>query len=282
MENKGYRASHVLRRWLPVGAVAVAVAVALTDWPFGWSFWVDHPLTAAFAAGLVLLLLTGSVVDAYLRRREAKRWSSLGRVAASEFFIFFDLARMSVAHLLGFDFGARVSPRIEIHVTGARERAAGLIPTGLSTSQAYELAHIRAKYVDEQQERLPRLVRDEDWSDKASVALMELTLDLGQAIARWAGIFAILGDDERFRHVTESVRVIDEIRAVIEHLQDLPSKDAATQKAASEPSIASLVSHWTELTDALAEEDRYWEAQLHSEMKTPMPRRSEFDDPKPS
>ena len=50
---------------------------------------------------------------------------------------------------------------------------------------------------------------------------MEVNVNLGQAIARWAGIFAILGDEERFQHAAESVRAIDEIRAVAEHLKHI-------------------------------------------------------------
>ncbi len=288
MGKSGDRPPQILRRWLPVAAVAVVVAVALTDWPLGWSFWLDHPLTAAFVAGLVLLLLTGSVVDAYLRRREAKRWTSLGRVAASEFFIFFDLARMILVHLLGFDFGARVSPQIETHLTGARERAAYLMPTTLSTSQAYAFAHTRAEYVEGQRQRLPRLARDEEWNDKTSLTLMELTLNLGQAIARWAGIFAILGDKERFQHVAESVRVIDDLRAVIEHLahiqhlQDPVTEETPVQRSAVEQSVTALIAHWVALTEALGDEDRYWEQQLHAEVETPMPRRSDWDERAPN
>lgn len=283
-EARGRNHGHArlrLRRWLPVVALAVAVGVAVTDWPLEWSFWLDHPLVAALAAGLVLLLLTGSVVDAYLRRREAKRWTSLGRVAASEFFIFFDLARMIVAHLLGFDFGARVAPEIEAHLTPARERAALLIPTTLSPDEAYALAHVRARYVEEQKQRLPLLARDTGWGDDASLTLMTMTLELGRAVARWAGIFAILGDEERFQHVAESIGVIDEMRAVIEHiqhLQNLLSEDATAHRTAIDQSLSAVVVHWSSLTAALADEDRYWEQQLHAESKTPMPRRSDWDE----
>ena len=177
-----------------------------------------------------------------------------------------------------------VSPQIETHLTGARERAAYLIPTTLSTSQAYALAHTRATYVEAQEQRLPRLVPDEEWSDKTSLTLMELTLNLGQAIARWAGIFAILGDEERFQHAAESVRVIDEIRAVVEHLQHIQqlqnrvTEETPVQQFTVEQSTAALVTRWASLTEALADEDRYWEQQLHAETKTAMPRRSDWDE----
>ena len=62
------------RRYLPLVAILLTVALVVSDWPLDWSFWIDHPFIAALAAGLVLLLLTGSVVDAILRRREARSW----------------------------------------------------------------------------------------------------------------------------------------------------------------------------------------------------------------
>ena len=110
---------------------------------------------------------------------------------------------------------------------------------------------------------------------------MTMTLELGRAVARWAGIFAILGDEERFKHVAESIGVIDEMRAVIEHiqhLQNLLSEDATAHRTAIDQSLSAVVVHWSSLTAALADEDRYWEQQLHAESKTPMPRRSDWDE----
>jgi hypothetical protein len=61
------------RRYLGWIAVVVAVGLLLSDYPFGWSFWFEHPFFASFLAALVLLVLTLSVVEAVIRRREERR-----------------------------------------------------------------------------------------------------------------------------------------------------------------------------------------------------------------
>jgi hypothetical protein len=48
------------RRWLPVAAGLLVLAAVATDWPLGWSFWVEHPLIAAVAGGAVLLIFTAA------------------------------------------------------------------------------------------------------------------------------------------------------------------------------------------------------------------------------
>ena len=64
----------------------------------------------------------------------------------------------------------------------------------------------------------------------------------------------------------------------IQQLQDPVTEETPVQQFTVEESIAALVTHWVALTEALAEEDRYWEQQLHAETKTAMPRRSEWDE----
>jgi hypothetical protein len=113
----------------PIAAVATAVAVSLTDWPLGWSFWVDHPLDAALVAGAVLVFVTATVLDAYLRSREARRWRSVGRAAAAEFSHVFDQATIAMLGLLGFEArrepGTR-SSRHSRHQGNGRRRSSTL------------------------------------------------------------------------------------------------------------------------------------------------------------
>jgi cell division protein FtsW (lipid II flippase) len=91
----------LLRRSLSFVAILVAALVLVSDWPLGWAGWTEHPYLAAFAAGLVLLLLTGSVVDVILRRREARRWIDLGRGAAYALDQVFFLSEIAMFQRLG-------------------------------------------------------------------------------------------------------------------------------------------------------------------------------------
>ena len=91
----------MLRRSLPFVAIAVAALVLVSDWPLGWQGWIEHPYLAAFAAGLVLLLLTGSVVDVILRHREARRWIDVGRGAAYALDRVFFLSGIAMFQLVG-------------------------------------------------------------------------------------------------------------------------------------------------------------------------------------
>jgi cell division protein FtsW (lipid II flippase) len=111
-------------RW-PLLAVLGSAALVLTDWPLGWSFWVDHPLVAAVVAGLLVVIVTVAVIDSYLRSREAKRWGSVGRIAAAEFSHVFDQAQLGLLGMLGFDV-SRPRPAIETflgQLTRARKGA---------------------------------------------------------------------------------------------------------------------------------------------------------------
>ena len=72
-------------RW-PALALVLAVGVSLTDWPLGWSFWVDHPLDAAIVAGLYWYLRyqdEAEIRDPSGRHDEAERDRAIERDAAS-------------------------------------------------------------------------------------------------------------------------------------------------------------------------------------------------------
>jgi hypothetical protein len=51
------------RRALPAAAALTIVILPPSDWPLGWSVWVEHPLVSGRGA------TTGTLVDAILRRR---------------------------------------------------------------------------------------------------------------------------------------------------------------------------------------------------------------------
>jgi hypothetical protein len=117
----------MFRRSLPFVAILVALLVLVSDWPLGWAGWIEHPYLSAFAAGLVLLLLTGSVVDVILRRREARRWIDLGRGAAYALDQVFFLSGIAMFQLVGAGGDAGLSPEIEFHLAPPRARAVELL-----------------------------------------------------------------------------------------------------------------------------------------------------------
>src|SRR5262249_34806580 len=161
--------------------------LALSDWPFGWDFWFEHPYLAAFAAGLALLLLTGAVLDAYLRRREARRWHGIGMAAATEFLSIFYDESIAMDALLGFDNGYRLGHDVEFHLAVARARAAALL------SPAHPDAEIDEETVAT---RLPTLLADEAWRNGCSQTLRTLRGHHIDAVSRWAATFATLDYDD--------------------------------------------------------------------------------------
>src|SRR5262249_5252 len=153
---------------LPGIAVLVSLALVATDWPLEWSFWIDHPFVAALVAGLVLLLLTGSVLDVVLRRREASRWRDLGPGAAYALEQLFILYRIAMLQLRGARADVQLTAEIELQVAPARARAIELLgqlpsPVELELMMEYTEAGTRSVRAD----RLPALVRDDEWCDHA-------------------------------------------------------------------------------------------------------------------
>jgi hypothetical protein len=128
------------RRWLPVAAGLLLLAAIATDWPLGWSFWAGHPLVAAVTGGAVLLIFTGAVVDAYLQRREARRWQHIGHGAAHEFVNIFQSGGMALLQLLGYDWGEYCRADIEQPLRPARERAQRLLGASVDTDRDWNVA----------------------------------------------------------------------------------------------------------------------------------------------
>ncbi len=166
------RVAGAIRRYLPAIAVVLSVVLVVSDWPLGWSLWLDHPFIAALVAGLVLLLLTGSVVDVILRRREARRWLDLGRGAAYALDQVFFLSGIAMVQVLGVGGGTRLSPEIEFHVAPARERAAALFPAGNALDVMVEYNEGGSSTL--RHDRLPVLLRDSQWRDHALLTILAL------------------------------------------------------------------------------------------------------------
>jgi hypothetical protein len=253
----------VLRRSLPFVAILVATLLLVSDWPVGWSGWVEHPFVAAFAAGLVLLLLTGSVVDVILQRREARRWIDLGRGAAYALDQVFYLSGIAMFQLVGAGGDAQLSPEIEFHVGPARERAIELLGHGSSTPEL----SVMAEYDEERaatvaDDRLPILLSDARWRSHVLLALLALARAQEATIARWISAFGALGDAEGFRRVGRSIAILDRAEVVVQQLlavAEVEASGADSDLTADNKVMRTVISRWGELVRAYYQEAQYWE-----------------------
>src|SRR5204863_7253988 len=73
-------------------------------------------------------------------------------------------------------------------------------------------------YTDLRHERLPDLLLDQQWRDHAMMTISALVRAHEAAIARWASMFGVLGDEEGFRAVARSVSLLDLAESVQQHL----------------------------------------------------------------
>ena len=250
-----------LRRGLPVVAILIAAAFLLSDWPLGWSGWGEHPFVAAFVAGLVLLLLTGSVVDVILQRREARRWVDLGRGAAYALDQVFFLSGMAMFQLLGAGGDTPLTPEIEFHVASARTRARTHFPDRAigATSLIDYNEESAAALCDE---RLPALLADAEWRDHALMTILTLARAQEATIARWVSAFGVLGDAEGFRRVGRSIVILDRAEVVVQRLlvvAEAGAEEECAEDSTFEASVHAVVTHWRELGRAYYVEAHFWE-----------------------
>ena len=253
-----------IRRYLPAIAITLSVVLVLSDWPLGWSLWFEHPFLAALAAGLVLLLLTGSVVDVILRRREARRWVDLGRGAAYALDQVFYLSSIAVVQLLGVWGEMRLSPEIEFHVAPAHARAVALLGPGTDADTDIDVMfeYMETRVAALRDDRLPTLIRDRQWRDHAVFAILALARSQETTIARWIGAFGTLGDNEGFRRIGASIRILDRAEVVVQHLlviRDAEVVGSQPDRSALDASVQRVVAYWGELVAAYDDEADYWE-----------------------
>ena len=65
------------------GAVALIVVLVSSDFYAG-QFWLDHPVTTAIVASLIVVLVSITVIDVVLSRRSERRWRLLAQYALLE------------------------------------------------------------------------------------------------------------------------------------------------------------------------------------------------------
>jgi hypothetical protein len=167
----------------------VTAALLMSDWPLGFwhEFWIEHPLWAAVVGGFLLLLVTAFGLDAYVRRREARRWRVIGRVAAGEFNFGCSEAWVAMLALVGIaEISGQLSPSIQQRLDVARP---------VIDSYAPRLAEIPAAH---QRERVVLLADDPRWGAAVSPVLNAVGIELANAVSRWSAALLTLQDEDMF------------------------------------------------------------------------------------
>ena len=255
-----------LRAGLPAAALVVAFGLALSDWPLAWHFWVDHPYIAAFAAGMALLFVAGSIVDAHIRRREAHRWHGLGFAAAGEFAAILYDTGIAVAALTGADDGYRLRSDVEFHLAPARDRATELLAHHNEGSAARgDTGTLDPEFGV----RLSVLVADERWRRHCSQTLRVARSHLVEAVSRWTGTFAILNDDEQFNRVARTVTIMDLITAL--HMSLVAIRPQGEDAHLDPTAFSTFATQWKALRDSVNAELDFWNARRRVGSRVELP-----------
>lgn len=246
--------TRTVRAALPLIAVACAVGLALSDWPLGWRLWLDHPYLAALAAGATLLFVAGSVIDAHIRRREARRWHGLGFAAAGEFAaILYDTA-IAIGALTGHDDGYRLRSDVEFHLVAARDRASELLRC--DTDAAAELGE--QPRAGAARAQLSILAADDVWRRSCSQTLRVSRSHLVEAVSRWTTTFAILNNDDDFNRVARTVTIMDLTTAL--HMSLVAARPANGEGQLDAAALEDFAGKWRALEDSVNTELDYWNA----------------------
>ena len=259
--------TRALRAALPLIAIAFAVGLALSDWPLGWRLWLDHPYIAAFAGGLTVLFVAGAVIDAHMRRREARRWHGLGFAAAGEFAAILYDTTIAIGALTGHDDGYRLRSDVEFHLAAARDRAGSLLGQDIDITAApgdREPPHLG---VGEHQ--LSVLVADDVWRRSCSQTLRVSRSHLVEAVSRWTTTFAILNDDDDFNRVARTVTIMDLITVL--HMSLVAVRPASEDTHLTPAALADFVAQWRALHDAVTTELDFWNARRRMGSRIELP-----------
>ena len=248
--------TRLLRRALPLIAIAFALGLALSDWPLGWRMWLEHPYIAAFAGGLALLFVAGAVIDAHMRRREAHRWHGLGFAAAGEFAAILYDTSIAIDALTGRDDGYRLRSDVEFHLAPARDRAGELMRHDIDIPAASGGETAPRDGVDSRQ--LSLLVADEVWRRSCSQTLRVSRSHLVEAVSRWTATFAILNDDEDFNRVARTVTIMDLITVL--HISLVAVRPAGEDQHLDAAALADFAAQWQALAHSVNTELDFWNA----------------------
>jgi len=217
------------RRLVIWTAIVVGVCAA-TDWPFGDVLGVDwqgHPLWAGMLTGGLLLVAGYFGVETYVRDREAKRWDMTARLAFKAVGVSSGLLRDGMDRLIGSDehLRYRAQPLTDAVIDEIlqRQRSCGVSRSGGQNRQ----------------DRLARLIPDEQWACLAVEGLDQLKWQQRDTLASWAPLMLAneqLADD--FSRLAELNEMVSELQ---KPLRRRAGTDERNECPSSEPDRVSTL-----------------------------------------
>lgn len=254
-----------LRRHLAWFAVLAIAALVASDWPFGWAFWVLHPLVAAMVAGLALLVMTLAVVDAVLRRREAARWVDVARGGGVAMVTLYNACILALLEATGLDTGQRLRPNLHHYLVPAHRAAVRACPNNWNQDEVRELAFDAPRLEQWLRDTLGILLLDPSWNKEAASLILELEREQELTLARWVTAFSIVGDEGSFRRAARITQILDREEAIQEHLSVIEDSTVSGRPHDGDEagrSRARVIYHWLELLRAVGEENRHWQRHI--------------------
>lgn len=206
----------VLRRrhWFSLSSLAVVIAVASTDWPWGiWaSFWRDHSMFTSLASGVLLLVFAAFGIDALIRVRDNSRWSALSHLALRDLAQVCQDCAVLMEWLIGNDDGKEstlFSDEVRQEIKSATQAFAQL-----SFEDRFEVA-----------------TASESWVSLAKRLLQIQKVGSRRVIANWAPTVSF--SREALDQMNSVVAIIDEMSEILLHLHSSGLRRNSISRAAS-------------------------------------------------
>lgn len=226
-------------RWM-VAWIAFSVALTAFDWPIGslGPFWREHAFLTSIVSGVMMLGIGLFTVDAWLKTREANRWTHMSRIAAKEMGFVTDNLLVGMDYLLTGD-GIRIED-VDAQQLPLDELSACLERHGLVHCEA----HIDRKA------RLHILLADPEWVRISIRSLDTLKHAHRRSLAIWVPV--IVAVDSMTPLINGSAEINESVFLLQDYLRTLLEPDDARLSTDEVRSIAGnpvtiqavTIGHW--------------------------------------
>ena len=202
------------RHWFSLSSLAVVIAVASTDWPWGiWaSFWRDHSMFTSLASGVLLLVFAAFGIDALIRAKDNSRWIALSHLALRDLAQVCQDCAVLMEWLIGNDDDKEsilLTDEVRQEIKSATQAF-----TQLSLEDRFEVA-----------------TASESWVALAKRLLQIQKVSSRRVIATWAPTVSF--SREALDQMNSVVGIIDEMSEILLHLHSAGLRRNSISRVAS-------------------------------------------------